>query len=91
MSTYKRRAGDPPDGSWLPKDQLVDGEFYVGKCRNAVRAQWLNGRFHYRRCKFGNWFVEDIPCPEDDQGYDVFFAFQPERTLPPTPIGPTDV
>ena len=66
--------GDPTN--WIPKDQLIEGHWYRGKCRNAAIAQWKEGRFHYMRYKFGHWFLEDIKCPEDDKRYDVFFAFE---------------
>lgn len=69
---YQKRSGDPE--KWIPKDQLVEGQWYDGKCRNASRAQWKDGKFHYRRFKFGDSFLEEIECPENDRGYDVFFA-----------------
>lgn len=68
---YTYHSGDPK--TWIPKDQLVEGAFYEGKCRNAGTAQWKEGKFHYLRHKFGFQYMEDIPCPEDDHGYDVFF------------------
>lgn len=71
MSNYQYRAGDPKD--WIPKDQLEEGAFYLGKCRNSDTAQWKNGKFHYRRTKFGTSFMEELECPEDDLGYDCFF------------------
>lgn len=71
---YQRRAGDPK--TWIPKDQLEEGAWYEGKCRNASKAQWERGKFHYQRYKFGHWFHEEIECPEDDTGFDVFFAFK---------------
>ena len=72
--SYTRRAGDPP--KWIPKEELVEGGWYRGHCRNATYAQWEDGEFHYTRHKFGNNFHETIPCPEDDRGFDVFFAFE---------------
>jgi hypothetical protein len=75
MSSYTRRAGDPPDGSWIPKDQLKEGQWYFGKCRNADYAQWKDGKFVYVRYKFGDTFLDEVECPEDDRGFDVFFAF----------------
>lgn len=68
---YKYRTGDPPN--WIPKDQLIEGAFYMGKCRNADEAQWKEGKFHYLRHKFGFNYMEEIECPEDDRGFDVFF------------------
>lgn len=69
---YTRRAGDPPN--WIPKDQLEVGARYRGKCRNASEADWNGEKFLYLRHKFGSSFIEEIECPEDDRGFDVFFA-----------------
>jgi hypothetical protein len=70
--TYQYRSGDPP--TWIPKEELVEGATYKGKCRNADTAVWKNGKFEYTRYKFGFTFLEEIECPEDDRGFDVFFA-----------------
>lgn len=74
---YERRAGDPPEGTWLPKDQLEPYAWYVGKCRNSIVAQWMPTRNHfiYIRHKFGSSFIEELPHPEDDAGFDCFFPF----------------
>jgi len=73
---YQRRAGDPPEGPWLPRNNLVENAVYEGKCRNANQATWKEGKFHYRRYKFGETFTEEIEHPEDDRGFDVFFPFR---------------
>ena len=75
---YTRMAGDPPEGTWLPKTELVNGATYEGRCRNASQAIWRAERnaFEYRRYKFGHWFNEDAPHPDDGYGYDVFFPFK---------------
>ena len=70
--TYQYRAGDRKD--WIPKEQLEVGAEYAGHCRNASKATWNGERFVYTRHKFGSSFLEEIECPEDDRGYDVFFA-----------------
>lgn len=69
---YTKKAGDP--NTWIPKEQLEEGAWYKGKCRNNSVAWYVGGKFHYLRYKFGNVFAEELPCPEDDQGFDVFFA-----------------
>ena len=69
---YTKRVGDPD--KWIPKEELVEGARYVGKCRNATDALWNGKVFIYRRYKFGTSFMEEIECPEDDRGFDVFFA-----------------
>jgi hypothetical protein len=73
---YKYKAGDPAEGTWIPKDQLIEGNWYRGKCRNADKAKWEKGKFHYLRFKFGETFWEEIEHPEDDRGYDCFFPFE---------------
>lgn len=74
--TYEYRIGDPPKGAWIPKENLEADAWYEGKCRNASYARWDGIRFHYLRHKFGEKFWEEIECPEDDRGFDVFFAFR---------------
>lgn len=82
------------NGIYLPKKDLVDGQWYKGFCRNATVAQWsathihpgnewhpkrVVGMFFYWRTKFGNTFIENIYHPEDDDGFDLFF---PTEGLP---------
>ena len=46
----------------LPLEQLENGAYYHGSCRNATFARW-NGdtkRFVYMREKFGNVYPEEI-------------------------------
>jgi hypothetical protein len=64
--------------SMIPKADLVDGAWYVGRCRNAVVAQWCaKGQcFYYIRRKFGERFIEDIRHPDDDRHYDVFIPLR---------------
>lgn len=69
---YVKRVGDPD--MWIPKEQLEEGQWYQGKCRNTTAAQYVNGKFMYTRYKFGFSFLDEVECPEDDRGYDVFFA-----------------
>lgn len=58
----------------IPKDQLKDGTYYKGSCRNARIAMWDERQncFHHLRSKFGSVFAETIPHPENDAGFDVF-------------------
>ena len=60
-------------GPFLPKADLVTGEYYRGHCRNAPIAKWLGDRFVYLRTKFGHTFAEEIKHPDDDKTFDVFF------------------
>ena len=60
----------------IPKHELVDGQWYLGACRNAKQARWNaeKQKFEYLRTKFGSTFWDEIEHPEDDRGYDLFFA-----------------
>lgn len=60
----------------IPKHELVHGQWYAGTCRNASQAVWNSAsqKFFYRRTKFGSTFWDEIEHPEDDRGYDLFFA-----------------
>jgi uncharacterized protein (DUF433 family) len=60
----------------LPRDRLVHGRYYVGRCRNATVARWNADErcfFHWRE-KFGRIFVETIKYPTDElePWWDVF-------------------
>ena len=61
--------------NFIPKKELVDGGWYLGKCRNANYAQWdaENNCFIYLRLKLANLFVVEIHHPENDDGFDLFF------------------
>ena len=69
----------------IPKPELIHGFYYQGHCRNAEVARWNAEiqKFIYRRHKFGQTFLEDICCPEDDQVWDVFYA---EAVIPPKDV-----
>lgn len=58
----------------LKKDQLEDGKYYKGHCRNAEVAKWnaAEQKFTYMRYKFGVYFPEDILHPADFNGFDFF-------------------
>jgi hypothetical protein len=58
----------------LPKAELVDGAYYIGRCRNATIARWsaARGCFFHWRVKFDRIFVEEIKHPIDEEHYDVF-------------------
>ena len=58
----------------IPKQDLVVGEYYVGRCRNAKLARWDGEQFLYWRTKFNFATKERISCPEDDSVWDVFVA-----------------
>lgn len=58
----------------IPKEELVDGSYYAGHCRNARIAMWHSPdqRFYYLRRKFNSTFADSIEHPQDDKGFDVF-------------------
>lgn len=60
----------------LPKDRLIHGHYYKGRCRNATVARWNAHEqcfFHWRE-KFGHVYVETIkyPTDADEPWWDVF-------------------
>lgn len=58
----------------IPKDQLIDGNYYAGLCRNAHIARWSanTGRFFHWRYKFGREFIEEIDYFTPDGQWDEF-------------------
>lgn len=67
--------------NFLAKADLVDGEYYRGRCRNSDTARWCYlderfGVFLYVRHKFGETYIDEIFHPEDERQMDVFFPFE---------------
>jgi len=62
---------------FMRKEDLLDGEYYYGDCRNAQCAKWSakDQEFTYMRTKFGSRFPETIKHPVDFEGFDVFVPF----------------
>ena len=60
-------------GPFLPKADLVIGDYYKGHCRNARIAKWQGDRFVHLRTKFGHTYAEEICHPDDEKHFDVFF------------------
>lgn len=58
----------------IPKDRLVDGNYYAGLCRNASVARWngADNHFTHWRDKFGRVFLEDIGYFTPDGQWDEF-------------------
>lgn len=58
----------------IPKKDLEDGKYYVGRCRNASVARWdeEQNEFVYARQKFNYVFPETINHFEDDDFFDLF-------------------
>ena len=60
----------------LSKEQLVNGRYYKGRCRNASVARWNaeeNCFYHWRE-KFDKLFIETImyPTDETEPWWDIF-------------------
>jgi uncharacterized protein (DUF433 family) len=60
----------------LPRDRLVHGRYYKGRCRNATIARWNadeNCFYHWRE-KFGRIYIETSKYPTDvvEPWWDVF-------------------
>ena len=57
----------------IPKNELVDGQFYFGEYRNANIGRWLAEKqvFEHWRYKFG-YRLDDCNHFEDDNGYALF-------------------
>ena len=57
----------------IPKNELVDGQFYFGEYRNANVGRWIAGKqvFEHWRYKFG-YRLDDCNHFEDDNGYALF-------------------
>lgn len=62
----------------LKKEQLEDGKYYRGSCRNAEIAMWdeKGNCFWYMRHKFGDIFEEKINHLQDDDGHDLFVPLE---------------
>lgn len=58
----------------LSKEVLVDGAYYIGRCRNATVARWnaKQGSFFHWCVKFGRIYIEEIKHPIDEEYFDVF-------------------
>src|SRR5574338_1481717 len=58
----------------IKKENLKDGQYYLGHCRNARVALWSSelNQFVYRRYKFGDFLTETIMHPADDDQFDLF-------------------
>jgi hypothetical protein len=70
--------------SKIPKEQLKDGAYYEGRCRNATVARWnaTEQQFYHWRVKFATRFIETIRCPEDEKNFDVFVVDREIETPP---------
>jgi hypothetical protein len=79
------------DDGAIPKEGLVHGRYYLGRCRNAQIARWdgVKQCFTHWRHKFYDIFLEDIKCREDELHFDVFDPFYElahDSGLTPIPV-----
>jgi uncharacterized protein (DUF433 family) len=77
VQLIKTRTHDEVSGRpILPKDRLVHGRYYKGRCRNATVARWNSEKqkFYHWREKFGRIYIETIKYPTDEREpwWDVF-------------------
>lgn len=58
----------------IPKNNLIDGKYYIGEHRNCDIARWdaEKNKFIYKRHKFGYVFDDDCNHFEDDDGFALF-------------------
>ena len=71
----------------IAKADLVHGEYYRGRCRNATIARWNaeQQRFVHWRTKWGDTFTEEICHPDDEKDFDVFVVeavCEPVKEIP---------
>ncbi len=61
----------------IPKNELVDGQFYFGEHRNANVGRWIAEKqvFEHWRYKFG-YRLDDCNHFEDDNGYALFIPIR---------------
>ena len=71
---YRVRGIERREDGALPKEALIHGKYYYGRCRNASIARWdgVKQVFVHWRQKFGDVFLEEISCREDELHMDVF-------------------
>jgi hypothetical protein len=58
----------------IPKEDLKDGEYYLGNHRRATIARWNQekNKFEYNRTKFDHKFIDTCNHFEDDDGFALF-------------------
>lgn len=55
----------------IKKEDLKEGYYYLGVCRNTHVAKWENGKFMYLKKEFV-WTIQDIDYFDKDSGLDGF-------------------
>ena len=56
----------------IGKDDLIEGQIYIGEHRRANVAKWNGKEFVYNREKFGNVYEDKCNHFEDDDGFALF-------------------
>ena len=64
----------------LRKEELVEGRYYEGYCRNATVAKWDRNNFVIQRTKWNQTFPERLPHPEDVGNFDTFVPVKESST-----------
>lgn len=58
----------------IPKDQLIDGQYYIGEHRRCTVGRWNKEKnvFEYNRTKFNMVYIDKCNHFQDDDGYALF-------------------
>jgi hypothetical protein len=56
----------------IGKNDLIEGQIYIGEHRRANVAKWNGKEFIYNREKFGNVYEDKCNHFEDDDGFALF-------------------
>jgi hypothetical protein len=56
----------------IGKNDLIEGQIYIGEHRRANVAKWNGKEFIYNRATFGNVFEDKCNHFEDDDGFALF-------------------
>ena len=56
----------------IPKNDLIDGQYYYGNYRNANIGKWIGNRFEIIRTKFGEKMKDHCNHFEDDDNFALF-------------------
>lgn len=59
-------------------EDLVDGKYYVGKCRNAHIGKWNGTKkvMEHQRFSWGQFYKDDVNYLDNDNNYDLFVAIK---------------
>ena len=66
------------DKGVIRHNDLKDGQYYLGKCRNNNIGKWNAKKnvMEYMKCAFGAMYKDDVNYLNNDNGYDLFIAIK---------------